>query len=111
MLLSPWRFNGQIRQVRAKAGEVGDASPKEGHAEEQLRPQSDKPEAGDRHRSERGQTEGREGPLAQQSAKETEQQTLVISHIKWFVNNSEGRFLASVRPAALHSARPSVRKR
>jgi hypothetical protein len=53
--------HGQIRQIGVKDREVGNASPEEGNTEEWFRPAREEPEAGDCHRAQRGEEEGRQG--------------------------------------------------
>src|SRR5688500_5053176 len=55
------RDDGEIRQVCIEEREIDDAPAKEGHAQEWVRTDGEKPQAGDRYRTQRGAQEGREG--------------------------------------------------
>jgi predicted dehydrogenase len=52
---------GQVRKISLETREVGNAPPEEGHPEERLGQSREEPQAGDRDRAERSQTEGRQG--------------------------------------------------
>ena len=52
---------GQIRKISLETCEVGDAPPEERHPEKRLGRSREEPQAGDRDRPERSQTEGRQG--------------------------------------------------
>ncbi len=54
--------NVKSSERRVEEREVHDAPPQEGHPQERVRTNREKPQAGDRDRPQRGTQEGREGP-------------------------------------------------
>src|SRR6185369_17790853 len=83
---SRWRqsaegvHRGQVRTHSLEDGQVRDAPPQEGHAQERVRRQGEEPQTGDRHRVERGAREGRESaPEARRRVEAVQQEALIAA--------------------------------
>jgi hypothetical protein len=77
---APWgETHGQVRKGRTKDSRVGNAAAQEGIVEERtLGTYGEEPQAGDRHRSQRGARERAKGPVAQAQSEARSQQPVAV---------------------------------